>query len=341
MRKRKKWLYIILMIFTILATGCEAQSDDIKKDIIIEDGLPEMEDSTAGKKKTVLPDNEEKTENIRENLQDEEVKSTENAVNRKENTQEDLQDERVPDTADYSAFLKKIWVVDGWDKRDKTDECIMSVSFVMTHIENGDVEGYFMRDGWIDGCYFEITHPKPMVEFRGRIYDGVAECEYTDKEGENRAFTFTMFDSDCLEVVLDEDEAQTYTVVPYNISGWKFYADSIVIEEVELDSWGRVNLFYAVLDNIHPYPWVLLINEQGDILYKFPSGFRNGSEVKEVIIEDMNGDGLKDVEVVIYFGDPDGYLFKWYFYQGENGFFSVDRAEFYDMEEQEWSQIDY
>lgn len=249
-----------------------------------------------------------------------------------------LQDERVPDTANYSAFLKKIWVVDGWDK---TDNFIMPVSFVMTRIENGDVEGYFMRDGRIDGCYFEISHPKPMVEFHGRIYDSVAECEYTDEEGENRAFTFTMFDSDCLKVVLDGDETQTYTVVPYNISGLKFCTDSIVIEEVELDSWGRVNLFYAVLDNIHPYPWVLLINEQGDILYQFPSGFRNGSEVKEVIIEDMNGDGLKDVEVVIYFGNPDGYLFEWYFYQGENGFFSVDRAEFYDMEEQEWSQINY
>lgn len=52
------------------------------------------------------------------------------------------------------------------------------------------------------------------------------------------------------------------------------------------------------MDTLHPYPWVLLINEQGNILYQFRSGFRNGSEVMEIIIEDMNGDGLKDVEVV-------------------------------------------
>ena len=74
------------------------------------------------------------------------------------------------------------------------------------------------------------------------------------------------------------------------------------------------------MDTLHPYPWVLLINEQGNILYQFRSGFRNGGEVKEIIIEDMNGDGLKDVEVVTYFGDPEGYRFEWYFYQGENGF---------------------
>lgn len=336
----KKWLNIILMVFVILVTGCKAQNDNMKKDIIIEEGLSETKDSVAGKEEVALPDDEEKTENIRENLQDEEVKDTENAMNREENTQEDLQDERVPDTADYSAFLKKIWVVDGWDK---TDDFIMSVSFVMIHIENGAVEGYFVRDGWVTAGYFELNYSRyrsDIVKFHGKIYDGIAECEYTDKEGENRAFTFTMFDSNCLKVVLDGDEAQAYTVVPYNISGRKFYADSIVIEEVELDSWGRVNLFYAVLDNLHPYPWVLLINEQGDILYQLPSGFRNGSEVKEVIIEDMNGDGLKDVEVVTYFGDPDGYLFEWYFYQGENGFFVLERAEFYDPEVQEWSQIE-
>lgn len=340
MGKRKRWLSIILMVFTILATGCEAQSDARKKDIITQEELPEMEEPTAGKEEVFLSDEEEKTENMCENLQDEEGMNTESTVNREESTHEELQDERVPDTADYSALLKKIWVVDGWDK---TDDFIMAVSFVMTHIENGDVEGHFVRDEWLTNSYFELNNSRyrDRIKFHGKIYDGIAECKYTDKEGENKTFTFTMLDSNCLEVVLDEDETQTYTVVPYNISGWKFYADSIVIEEVELNSWGRVNLFYAVLDNIHPYPWVLLINEQGDILYQFPSGFRNGSEVKEVIIEDMNGDGLKDVEVVTYFGDPDGYLFEWYFYQGENGFFVLERAEFYDPEEQEWSQIDY
>lgn len=104
MRKNKKWLSIILMVFIVLAAGCEVQSDDMKKDIIMQDGLPEMEDPTAGKEEAILPDDEEKTENMRENLQDEEEKDAENAVNRKENTHEDLQDERVPDTADYSAF---------------------------------------------------------------------------------------------------------------------------------------------------------------------------------------------------------------------------------------------
>lgn len=66
-----------------------------------------------------------------------------------------------------------------------------------------------------------------------------------------------------------------------------------------------------------------LINEQGDILYEFSAGYQNDSEVLEIIVEDMNEDGLKDVEVVTYFSDmPDVYRFEWYFYQEEDGFFN-------------------
>ena len=59
------------MVLIILAAGCEAQSDDMKKDIIVQDGLPEMDDSAVGKEEAILPDEEE------------------NAVNRTENTHED------------------------------------------------------------------------------------------------------------------------------------------------------------------------------------------------------------------------------------------------------------
>ncbi|MCM1127844.1 MAG: hypothetical protein NC429_15400 [Lachnospiraceae bacterium] len=47
----------------------------------------------------------------------------------------------------------------------------------------------------------------------------------------------------------------------------------------------------------------------------------------------MNGDGRLDVEVVTYFDDSSEYRFDWYFYQGENGLFSLEREEFYDPEE--------
>lgn len=177
-----------------------------------------------------------------------------------------------------------------------------------------------------------------MTEFYGKIYEGTAECEYIDREGESGKFAFTMFDNNEMEVMLEE--GQSYLLIPYNVSRWK-YCTEPVIAEVEMDSWGKVNLFYAVMDSLHPTPMVFLTNEQGDILYEFYASYRSGSEVREVIIEDMNGDGLKDVKVVTDFGDPEGYRFDWYFYQGENGLFSLERKEFYDQEELAWISIEY
>lgn len=313
MRKRKNWLSIILMLFIILFVGCESKSDYVKKGINKQDDLLEIEESVLEIKEVVLPSDDEKIENIHENLQD----------------------DRKVDTRDYSAFLNKIWKPDGWAG---SDDVIRFISFVITYIENGEVKGYLDKDnGWVDLSYFRLNEydefPGDIVEFHGEIYDGIAECEYIDMEGENRKFSFSLFDNNEVKVVVDEDETQSYLLVPYNISDEEFVADSVVIEEVEIDSWGKVNLFYAVLDNLHSYPWILLINEQGDILYHFSTGYHNDSKVKEVIINDMNGDGLKDVEVVTYFGDTDGYRFEWYFYQGENGLFSLQRTYFYEGED--------
>lgn len=85
MRKRKNWLSIILMLFIILFVGCESKSDYVKKGINKQDDLLEIEESVLEIKEVVLPSDDEKIENIHENLQD----------------------DRKVDTRDYSVFKKK------------------------------------------------------------------------------------------------------------------------------------------------------------------------------------------------------------------------------------------
>ncbi len=238
--------------------------------------------------------------------------------------QEAFQENRPVDLTDYSSYLKKIWIVDGWEEKERRWD--FPISLVFTKAEGGAVEGYFYMEGMISIDYFRILELKHtnLPRFQGTVYDGTAECEYENDDGGKGTFSLTFCGDDWIEARLGEDENQCYLLRPYNISDENLM-DNQVSYEVELDSWGTVNLFYANSDDNHSFPQVFLINEQRDILYQFLTGYpgyQTASEVLEIIVEDMNGDGLKDVEVVTYFSDiPDIYRFEWYFYQGKNGFF--------------------
>lgn len=125
----KKWLSIILMIFIILFVGCKSKSDFLKKGTNKQDDLLGMEELALEIEQVIFSGIAEKAKNVQENLPD----------------------EREVDTRDYSAYLKKMWYVDGWSK---TDDFSRPISLVITHIEDGEVGGYFVRSGWIYNYYF-------------------------------------------------------------------------------------------------------------------------------------------------------------------------------------------
>ena len=240
--------------------------------------------------------------------------------NQEETVSSEPVDDKSVDLADYSSYLKKIWIVEGWN-----DGADYPASLVITQIEKGYIKGYFCIDGFITFYYWNRALWKDRTpEFAGAIYDGTAECEYDYKNGRIGTFSITFCENDRIEVQLDGNEEQSHLLRPYNISDVEFLGEPMTME-VELDSWGTVTLFYAILDARHPCPLVFLLNEQGNIIYEFFGGFHNGSEVLDIVIEDFNGDNLKDVEVVTSFSaDSDAYRFEWYFYQLENGLFYRD-----------------
>ena len=230
---------------------------------------------------------------------------------------------RAVDLTDYRAYLKKIWIVEGWNLAYDGDT--YPISLVITQMEEGYIRGYLEIGHSVTYNYMNLDIWKDKTpEFEGMIYDGTAECEYDYKDGREGTLAITFCENDRIEVELDGNKEQRYLLRPYNISDEEF-CDEPTFHEVELDSWGTVTLCYATYNARHPYPWVLLLNEQGDILYRF-TGFINGSEVSEVIIEDMNGDGLQDVEIVTCMSDS--YWDKDYYYQMQNGLFYKDWSSF-------------
>lgn len=196
--------------------------------------------------------------------------------------------DKVVDLTDYSAYLKKIWIVEGWN-----DGAAYPVSLVITQMEEGSIKGYFCVDEFITFYYRNLALWKDRTpEFAGVIYDGTAKCEYDYKNGSVGSLSITFCENDRIEVRLDGNEKQSHLLKPYNVSDVEFL-DEPTTMEVELDSWGTVTLFYANCEWV--YPWVLLLNEQGDILYSFDGYWIDTSGVLDIKVEDINGDGLKEL----------------------------------------------
>lgn len=128
-------------------------------------------------------------------------------------------------------------------------------------------------------------------------------------------------DNDRIKVELEGNETKQYLLRPYNISDEKF-SEELTTIEVELDSWGTVYLAYGNYASRHSIPRVMLINNQGDILYIFSGNYQHGSMVCDVVIEDIDGDRLKDIRVDTTLDKENPMsMFEAYFYQKESGLF--------------------
>ena len=249
----------------------------------------------------------------------EEKSNLKDRENQEETASDEPVEDNVIDLTDYSSYLKKIWIEKEWNSEDHG----WSDSLVITQIENGYIEGYY---GSVRDDYFNLSVGQDgLYPFTGEIFDGIAECEYEYIDGRNKPLMITFYENEYIRVELDGNAYRSNLFRPYHVSDWQFCGEPISYE-VELDSWGTVTLFYANLEDRHSYPWVLLLDDQGYILYKFPGRFRIDSEVSEVVIEDVNGDGLKDVEVVTSFKGTDEDRMEWIFCQMDDGLFYLEKC---------------
>lgn len=102
--------------------------------------------------------------------------------------------------------------------------------------------------------------------------------------------------------------------------------------ETKLDSWGDIWIT-TVQTNIDEdgnfYSDVYMTTEEGDILNKFNLGTYPDMKVADIVIEDVDGDGLKDVAITTVFKNyeeeigniEDERAIKWMNYQNEMGNF--------------------
>lgn len=243
-------------------------------------------------------------------------------------TSKENQSARNSDNIEDGSYLKKTWITDGASDHGGK---IFPLSLIITQISNGIVEGHIAFDEMVqynyDGTWRDI-----YPAFCGTIHKGKAYCRYIDKEGNLSSLELTFCDEHWIQAMLDGDENQSYQLRPYNVAD-NYYINEPTRVEVELSGWGTATLFYANDLSNHTTPDIMLINEEGDVLYNFEGklGYQSGTEVLDVIVRDMNRDGMDDVEIITCGFDGIGsekWCAEWYYYQREDGMFIYDETDF-------------
>ena len=227
--------------------------------------------------------------------------------------------DKVVDLTDYGAYLKKLWIVEGWN-----DGAAYPVSLVITQMEEGSIKGYFCVDEFITFYYRNLALWKDRTpEFAGVIYDGTAKCEYDYKNGSVGSLSITFCENDRIEVRLDGNEKQSHLLKPYNVSDVEFLDEPTTIE-VELDSWGMVTYFpdfpdeyqykcyfYQMEEGVFYVDWFSVIERLANEEYEINICFAHSSHVygdfpKEPSVCQV---GKRLLEVSVSVGSPACYTF--------------------------------
>lgn len=212
---------------------------------------------------------------------------------------------------DYNPYLNKIWVVKDWDGGAHN----YYLSFIITKIENDTIEGQFSSGSVANYCVYS---QRELGNFSGTIKGGIAEFiltqddNYSDEGGYKGKVTLIFKEKNTIEadveysVRLNELNFKNgkYLYKPYNLK------DIIDIDSsktnstsVKLDYLEETRIVTTVIDHVDSvdnkiYPVVYLTNENKDILCDFSEVLEANMKIVDVVVEDINKDGLMDIKII-------------------------------------------
>lgn len=217
----------------------------------------------------------------------------------------------------YESVLKKIWII------KNTNNFIPSI--YITKIENGIIEGkWSLLRLTLPDCYTESFDSVSYGSFEGTINSGYAKCKFSDEAGSGE-FDLSLKENEIIEATIQFTEKKytdkeypegNHVFEPYTISDYGM-PDNINCNFINLNSWGNVFLKTGYVSAHHPYAVAYLTDENDNILYEF-KGLSNGWKIDDVIIEDVNNDGLKDITIKL---DTLNVNIIYIFIQMDNGLF--------------------
>ena len=223
------------------------------------------------------------------------------------NLDNDLSLKESVDLFSYDQYLKKIWIV---KDRDTREDLFRPSSFYITKIENGIIEGKFSTNEVAEpDCYqYSFNPQKDWCDLIGTVDNGVAKCQFSGESGYRGNIELVFKENNEVEATIEYIEQKyeeyylngNFIFRPYNLTDFQYSLNPIKTRsfKTDLNYWGNVNFVTVIINGNKPYPKAFLTNDNDDILYCF-NAYQVGSEIIDVIIEDINGDGLKDVKMTI------------------------------------------
>lgn len=239
---------------------------------------------------------------------------------------------------DYGIFLHKIWILANCEIEygQVPDD---SFSFYITRIEKGKIEGNISTGRYIARPNYytnSVSGTRNFPEFSGTLLKRNARCYFEDAYGNGARLEIELIDEnhitasvEYVDVVNEEKTVSAegqYNFRPYNLSDEESWRTVNVAVERDMGIWGNVQIVGGVSDTGRfNYGFAYLVNENGDIFYKFGAPFRTGAQIVDIYTEDYNGDGRMDAKVIEQYCEDDTDSFEWLFLQREDGTFDLKK----------------
>lgn len=265
-----------------------------------------------------------------------------NIVNETESKEHDI---------DYSYYIRKIWINEGSEQQKSMDDLFL----YLNRVNGENIEGeIYTGEMPISSYFYDLSFDSNYQwNFMGKILDDSVKCKFVGEEM-NGNISLVFNNANIVgnielteEVVLNDKfiNEGTYNFRPYTIkdvnSQYEEHGISTILldeysYEVHIDSWGKVHFISMMVNSNKPHPLFFLANEESEILYRFYAPFQNGLDVTEISVDDIDGDGLEDIVVILGAKDIGGVV-AWIFFQTKDGMFRVNNEvqkelniEYYD-----------
>jgi len=228
------------------------------------------------------------------------------------------------EATDYGQYIKKVWIVKNWYK----GAC--NYSFSISKIANGEIQGKFATGDMAAPGYYYYLH-NHLGDLTGTINNGIAECQFSDKDGNKGNVRIVFKTTDEIEATITYvDKSQrykdysldgTFLFRPYNLKDIDRFEP--IIDQcftVDLNSWGTVNFVSGKLVGRHIPMVFYLTNKDGDVLYNFGNIAPDNMNVEAVSFQDVNKDGLMDIIIIIGFDGGSARIATVLFQQADGSF---------------------
>lgn len=230
----------------------------------------------------------------------------------------------------WESIVNKVWIKETWSGNETYED----MSFVITKIKQGELEGKFLEEGILepDSDLYSEKESNHMV-----LAGNYNECraELTLKDGNNiKAKLYISMEKDNLLSVdiqyTGQNTKNSVKFKPYNLKDLEtdtraeFDND---IQDIILEKWGKIKFVSVVRTSMKRKTLFLyLIDNKDNILYDFSGtlAFPNDFKVNDFSFEDINDDGRKDLLLILQ-GIKDLKLHKIIIYeQNEMGGFEIN-----------------